>query len=181
MDPKGFGEILTSKEDMLKRIFIAAGGRAAEIERAGKLGVTGGAKSDFQQMRGLIAQMLSDGMIEDHYVLQPIEMRQEHLNQQQREICDAIFKSAITYARKGLQSIGNEKMGQIVSDALDLDRELVGQEAMDFYRERLSESDIAELENICNQFVNDYLGKSINETGKDPENGQDELLSDGFS
>jgi cell division protease FtsH len=97
MDPKGFGEILTSKEDMLKRIFIAAGGRAAEIERSGELGVTGGAKSDFHQIRALIAQMLSDGMIEDHYALQPIAMRQEHLNEQApdrwtREDRDSCFR-----------------------------------------------------------------------------------------
>ena len=152
-DPQGLMEMLSTREDYLKRIFIGAGGRAAELATYGENGITPGASMDLEQIRGIVAHMISDGMIGDQYSTNLRRLPVSEWQPEHREMIDRIAKNAVDTAREMLEAIGEDKLTFLTDDSLNMGKELVGKDAQKFYLDRLGEDDLKTLARFAQRFV----------------------------
>lgn len=158
IDPEGFAETLATRRDMLMRILLGAGGRAAELAEYGEGGITAGASSDLDQIRGLIAHMVSNGMIDQHYTLKIDRMAQHQWPEVFIELTNRVTDRALDAAKQIVEAVGQDQMQSLVYDSLDLNGELIGEEAHRFYAERLSPEVIERIEQIASKFLDNPLG-----------------------
>ena len=82
------------------------------------------------------------------------------------ELVNKVEKRAIEVARKVVREVGFEAMESLVRDSLELDRELAGPEATEFYKERLGMDTIRKLNTIALEFFEDPTGDGKTEDKK---------------
>lgn len=159
IDPEGIPEMLATKKDMLSTILLIAGGRAAEIEAYGDLGITSGADMDLEQLRGMVATMISSALFPGMYAQRIDRIPQHRWDKEHLAMVDKIANNAIDTARKVLQVIGPEKMKQLVEDTRTSKSRLVGDKAQAFFNERLSADEIAKMQAVADTFYRNPTGE----------------------
>ena len=166
-DPQSVGEVLRTQRQMLSRLLASAGGRAAELEHYGVLGATEGASMDLDQMRGVVRDMISVGMLDDLYDSNLRASPSHHVADRHSKIINEMVTNAVEAAKKILRAIGNDQMTQLVRDSLDLGRELAGDEAEQFYRERISEEKFEMAAQIVEGFMKAPRGRAKSQSKGD--------------
>lgn len=152
-------ETLANKRELLSRVLIGAGGRAAELATYGPSGITPGASSDLEQMRAIIKNMIATGMLNDHYALSLARTPEHELREEHIALIDSIASGAVGCAEKLVQSVGEERMAALVKESIAAKRELVGKDAQEFYEKRLPPELVADLRRIAAEFLNDPCGE----------------------
>jgi cell division protease FtsH len=158
IDPEGIPEMLATKRDMLAAILLTAGGRAAELEGYGSLGITRGADSDLEQIRNMVTSMISSGLFDGMYSRRIFNHPQSKWDDKQTRVVDTIADRAVAAAREVLQTVGEDKMKVLVDDARKIDKELVGLEAQQFYLDRLGNDTLKAMQDVAHKFFLDPLG-----------------------
>jgi len=166
-DPQSVGEVLRTQREMLARLLASAGGRAAELEHYGSLGVTEGASMDLDQMRGVVRDMISVGMLDDLYDSNLRTSPSHHVAERHSKIINDMVTNAVEAAKKILRAIGNETMTKLVQDSLDLGRELAGDEAEQFYRDRIPEEAFEMAAQVVESFMKAPRGRAKPQTKGD--------------
>lgn len=156
-DPQGLSETMATRKDYLSRILLGAGGRAAEYEAYGDSGITDGAVSDIEQIRHIVGNMITVGMIDDMYATNLRYVPVHQWGDQHKQAIDTITTRAIQFGRKIIQEVGAEKMSQLVDDSLELNGELVGIDAMQFYLDRLDSDTMDKIRRIAGEFISSPL------------------------
>ena len=75
------------------------------------------------------------------------------------KIIDSVAAEAVQAAREILQVVGEERMAELVTESIDIGRELVGDEAQRFYDERLDPQTVAGMKEVAKKFFLDPLGR----------------------
>jgi ATP-dependent Zn protease len=159
-EPAVDSEVLPSKQDILAKILISAGGRAEERLMFGELKTTTGAFGDIQNVRSLVRAMVSTGLLGDHYAVDLLDGGKNELTPKHIELIDTIARRAFNAAEQLLTSLGKERLELIVGQLKKLDRELVGPDATNFYRSLLTAEELKKLSEIAEAFFADPLGVS---------------------
>lgn len=156
-DPQGLAETLTTKADYLKRILLGAAGRSAELARYGESGITNGASSDIEQIQALITSMISVGMLDDIYSINPRKIPPHEWKDKHHELINKIAKRAVGIAQEIIEAVGEEKMEELVKESLDLNKELVGDSAQEFYSSRIPEETREKIRFLAGKFIAEPL------------------------
>jgi len=136
-DPRASSSKLPTLESMLKDIVISMGGRASEREMLGAEYITPGASGDIAQSKAKIRQMLATRMLPEG---SGADYHEPHgpLNDQDCKLADMLLKQAEQTAADVIRTVPREQLWQLVNKALNLNEELVGDEANAFYQDILN-------------------------------------------
>ncbi len=156
-------ESLANRGELLSRVLVGAGGRAAELATYGQSGITHGASSDLEQIRAIVKNMITTGMLNDHYAISLSRISEQDLRPEHVDIIDKIAGRAVKTAQRLVEAIGSEKMAELVNESIAGNKELVGQEAQRFYLDRLSPELISKLNGIAQEFLEDPIGSAADE------------------
>lgn len=114
---------------------------------------------DLDQMRGVVRDMISVGMLDDLYDSNLRASPSHQIAERHSKIINELVTNAVDAAKKILKTIGNERMTQLVQDSLDLGRELAGDEAEQFYRDRIPEETFEMAAQIVEGFMRAPRGR----------------------
>lgn len=152
-DPESFASALPTRDDILKRLLICLGGRAAELEMNGPGGCTTGASRDLENARSLIRAAVSSGLIGTLYSANLTNADDLELDAGYRELIDNIISDVLVAARQVVGAIGVDKLRELSARSLSTKKDLIGPEANNFYSEALGAEKLARIRAIADEML----------------------------
>lgn len=160
IDPEGIPEMLATKKDMLAAILLTAGGRAAELEGYGKLGITAGADGDLEQIRNMVARMVSSGLFDGMYSQRIYNHHQSKWQDGHVKLVDDIVKQAVSVGQEIIKTVGPDRMTEMAQKCRKLEKELVGPEAQQFFETELGPELMGRIKMVAQKFYENPVGES---------------------
>ena len=103
--------------------------------------------------------MITDGMLNEMYS-NDLSRLPEHLwREEHHQIIDTVTGRAVAMMREILDVIGDERLQELVTASLEMEHELVGDEAQRFFIERLDPETLRKMREVAERFVADPLGQ----------------------
>lgn len=143
------------RDDLLRALLILAGGRAGEVSRVGLSGAGAGVENDFKIMEQVARTILDQGLLDGgfggrHHGADFSDLP-DGFKQQVTDLC----RKAILVAREVIAQVDRRSLEQVVTESLGIDRELVGEEARQFYSRFILQDTHARMVQVVNRFLND--------------------------
>ena len=154
---ENYSQYLPTRDEMLKRMLVSAGGRAAEEVLYGRNKVSAGWSSDLESILRQFDMMMSLGLLNGE-VIAPT-MPRKPTEQQQKFQNRFIEDELMSTARKLLSLVPKDDLEKMIKEFSGLERELIGDEANDFIKRHLENYPTEEGEAL----IEDFLENSFRE------------------
>ncbi len=158
VDPRSISELSKTKRDYLAWVLMLLGGVAAEEAKYGDLGRTSGLSSDIDKVRKQLRQMLTYAMFDNNYALDVLDPEKD-LTPSQTRLMNHVIKEGMKAAKAIMTAVGEERMSAMVTEAMAMDKELIGPEAVAFAEKHIPADLRREIETIAGAFFSDPSGK----------------------
>ncbi len=171
-DPEALSEIAPTKQQLLQRILVNVAGQVAERLRYGELGATVGNTADLESTRRLLKLLISTGLLGEDIATSLLEQRQgaEHeLSTSQKLLINRAYARAVQTVQSILAALTNEEWDHIVDECLQLNKELVGDEAQAFLEKHLGNNETlgARVRQALDAYYGDPLGNNPSRSESD--------------
>jgi len=153
LDNDPLTESLAQREDLLRALLIVAGGRAGEIINRGVSGASAGVAGDFRQMERIARVIIDNGLLHGGFGGAQKQRDFGRLPPKQRPQIMNLCDHAIFTATRVLRTAQRESLERAVVKSLELQHELVGEEARGFYDRYLSTDQLREMRALVAEFM----------------------------
>ncbi len=157
LDPRFFSEVSRTKKDYLAEYLILVGGTTAEEAGYGDLGRTSGHAGDLEMLDQKLRQMLTLRFLDTQYAPNVLNS-QTPFSESQMKLAEQFNQQALQAANAIIQKVGPERMSNMVKESLELDKELIGPEALAFYQKHIGPDLLKELQEIADSFFKNPTG-----------------------
>jgi ATP-dependent Zn protease len=167
-DPEAMNELMPTKKQLLSRILVNVAGQVAEKVRYGELGATVGNTSDLEQTRYLAKILITTGLVGDDVAESLLDENRHHtkgLSPNHQRLINRAVARAKEAVSEILEAKKTEEWDAIVNECMDLNQELIGDDAQNFLERNLGAR--PEFRDVVKRVLDRYYADPIG-TSSDP-------------